>query len=192
MWSPHCHCGESGRFEADYPRQNNEIMRLENLRELHWLAGLLEGEGSFMNDPPSRPNNPIVSIEMTDEDIIKKVSKIFERKYQECKRKNKKYKKSFKVILTGYKSLVLMIMLYPLMSQRRRKKIKEILKTYDYTANYERIKKQADRNRKLTNENILLALKNEEKLSLRERARRLKVHHETLRRVLKIRQRDHS
>ena len=30
------------------------------LDPLYWLAGILEGEGTFMSGPPSRPNAPVV------------------------------------------------------------------------------------------------------------------------------------
>ena len=33
-----------------------------SLTELHWLAGLLEGEGSFMAGPPSSPGLPIIAV----------------------------------------------------------------------------------------------------------------------------------
>ena len=34
--------------------------------ELHWLAGLLEGEGTFMTGPPSSPGLPVIAVNMTD------------------------------------------------------------------------------------------------------------------------------
>src|SRR4051812_29292397 len=39
-------------------------------QDLHWLAGLLEGEGSFIAGPPSAPRSPIVQATMVDRDII--------------------------------------------------------------------------------------------------------------------------
>ena len=46
-------------------------------RDLYWLAGLLEGEGSFMRGPPSRPNMPAIAIQMTDEDVIQRVAQLW-------------------------------------------------------------------------------------------------------------------
>ena len=48
-------------------------MRLTN-DSAHWLAGLLEGEGSFMKGPYSSPNLPIVKVEMCDEDVIRRAA----------------------------------------------------------------------------------------------------------------------
>lgn len=58
---------------------------MEN-NDLHWLAGLLEGEGSFMKPSPSSPNCPIISLQMTDEDIVKRVSLLFNCKYHSSNR----------------------------------------------------------------------------------------------------------
>ena len=50
------------------------------LTELHWLAGLLEGEGSFMTGPPSSPGLPVIAVNMTDHDVMARIGQIFERK----------------------------------------------------------------------------------------------------------------
>lgn len=48
--------------------------------DLHWLAGLLEGEGSFLKGPPSAPRHPVVALQMTDEDVVSRVAAMFGRK----------------------------------------------------------------------------------------------------------------
>lgn len=45
--------------------------------ELHWLAGWLEGEGSFLRGSPSKPNSCRITAGITDKDIAEKVGKIF-------------------------------------------------------------------------------------------------------------------
>ena len=37
--------------------------------DLHWLAGLLEGEGTFLKGPPSAPRAPAVQLSMADRDV---------------------------------------------------------------------------------------------------------------------------
>ena len=49
--------------------------------ELVWLAGLLEGEGAFLHGPPSAPNQPRIALNMTDLDVVERVSKMFNVKY---------------------------------------------------------------------------------------------------------------
>jgi hypothetical protein len=45
---------------------------------LAWLAGLLEGEGSFSRGLPSNPTKPIISLHMVDEDVVARVAAIWE------------------------------------------------------------------------------------------------------------------
>ncbi len=49
--------------------------------QLYWLAGILEGEGSFLKAPPSAPNRPSISMQSTDEDVIAKVASMMNVSY---------------------------------------------------------------------------------------------------------------
>lgn len=44
--------------------------------DVSWLAGLMEGEGSFMKGPPSSPNQPVLSLVMTDKDVVQRAADI--------------------------------------------------------------------------------------------------------------------
>jgi hypothetical protein len=46
------------------------VISLTN-NQLYWLAGLIEGEGSFIAGTPSHPRRPVVAVTMTDYDILK-------------------------------------------------------------------------------------------------------------------------
>lgn len=94
----------------------------------YWLAGLLEGEGSFMKGPPSRPNQPCVSIEMTDREPVQKVAKIFNLMPAALKARKKTWKATYRVRIRGNTAIRLMKILRPLMSPRRQQQIKEALK----------------------------------------------------------------
>ena len=48
--------------------------------QLHWLAGLLEGDGSFLTGPPSAPRHAVLALQMTDEDVVARVAAMFGRK----------------------------------------------------------------------------------------------------------------
>ncbi|MDX2162144.1 MAG: hypothetical protein SF162_12520 [bacterium] len=104
-----------------------------DLKTLHWLAGLLEGEGSFKPSPPSAPNTPAISVMMTDEDIIARVAAIFGTKYHVIKPRQEGAKIPYAVNLKGFKAYTLMRQLYPLMSKRRQAQIDRALR--DYTPN---------------------------------------------------------
>ena len=97
--------------------------------ELTWLAGLLEGEGSFMRGPPSEPNRVRISVDMTDEDVIRKVAVLMEASYVECgkDRRNTKWKPYFRVMVRGNKAARLMRLVFPLLYSRRQAQIDRAL-----------------------------------------------------------------
>ena len=95
-----------------------------------WLVGILEGEGSFIKPIPSRPNDPAIQIEMTDEDIISKVSKLFKKKYCKIAPRKEHYKSSYRAESRGKKAVKLMKELYPHMGERRKSQIKEAITVY--------------------------------------------------------------
>ncbi len=89
-----------------------------------WLSGLLEGEGSFMCGPPSKPNKPIVAVHMTDQDVVARVAVLFGGlKVQFRKAKNPAHKDTYYVSIRGDGAARLMQKLRPLMSSRRQYQI---------------------------------------------------------------------
>lgn len=99
-------------------------------KDLHWLAGLLEGEGSFCKGPPSNPNSALISIQMVDEDIISRVSNLFGVSYFFIKSKNERWKDTYSTIVRGKSAVNLMIQLRPLMGLRRQGQIDAALSHY--------------------------------------------------------------
>src|ERR1700745_1969177 len=101
--------------------------------DLAWLAGLLEGEGSFMMNRNIKFGKlyyyPKVVVGMTDEDIIQRAASIFGTSvYMLPKIDNRK--QAWRAQLGGAKAAVLMQLLLPQMGIRRSKKIQEILLAY--------------------------------------------------------------
>ena len=99
--------------------------------ELYWLAGLLEGEGSFYPGPPSSPNLPILSVSMTDEDVIAKVASLLGVTYNLQKSRHEKWKESYCAKVKGRTAVELMKKLKPLMGERRQSQIDKALISYD-------------------------------------------------------------
>ena len=93
--------------------------------DLYWLAGLLEGEGSFLHGTPSEPERVTISLEMTGEDIVQRAARLLETNYYRRSRKN--WKDSYYLRCSTRKSIPIMKVLYPLMGNRRQERIKEIL-----------------------------------------------------------------
>lgn len=149
--------------------------------DLLWLAGLLEGEGWFCKANKKR-NCPSMGVEMTDLDIIERVSKLFNRKIYKIKGQKEHYKDTYLVKLSGSHAVELMKRLKSLMGFRRQKQIQEAIDSYDPKITLQRWVTRT----KLTSEKLTWAKENKQ-LSLRNRAKTLGVDHETLRqRLLKF------
>lgn len=91
----------------------------------HWLAGLMEGEGSFLKGPPSKSNSCAMAIEMVDEEVISRVAKIWNKKYSPRRRHNPKWNSTFRCMMRGNPAKVAMLELRPLMSVKRKMQIDE-------------------------------------------------------------------
>jgi hypothetical protein len=102
--------------------------------ELYWLAGLLEGEGSFMSGPPSDPNGVRIALAMADVDIVARVAALWGVRYHEVQRNRSKqmgWRPCFHVHLRGKRAVELMKCLLPLMGQRRQSQIRRALASYN-------------------------------------------------------------
>lgn len=95
---------------------------------LHWLAGLLEGEGSFLKGSPSCPRTPGVTVQMTDRDVIERVAKLFGVTYLTQQRG--KWKTAYRTTLRGARAVKLMKRLRPLMGERRKGQIDRAVACY--------------------------------------------------------------
>jgi hypothetical protein len=95
-----------------------------NREDLIWLAGYLEGEGSFMPPVPSAPNRPTIQVAATDEDVIARVSALWGVSYwRSSERRNPAWKPYFRVVIRGARAVELMRDLRPLMGNRRQQQI---------------------------------------------------------------------
>jgi len=90
--------------------------------DIAWLAGLLEGEGSF-----AFSKGPAIQVLMTDEDIISKARSLMSptAKIGIETRENCKTRYYFSV--SGSLAIQWMMTIYPFMGRRRREKIREII-----------------------------------------------------------------
>jgi hypothetical protein len=98
--------------------------------ELHWLAGLLEGEGTFMTGPPSNPRMPVLAVNMTDQDVMARVGRLFDRKVQLVRPRNRRWKTSYQLRVQGAAAVRWMTLLRPLMGTRRQTQIDRALACY--------------------------------------------------------------
>ncbi len=132
--------GEPLRFRRGHANLGRTLAPVATYRyhtlsefELGWVAGLLEGEGSFSVKRSKRKNGfsctPAIQLTSTDEDVAVRLHKLIPAA-SVCKprRKTKGGKRVYKWSLS--RSAVvsdLLICIFPLMSGRRQDKIREVL-----------------------------------------------------------------
>ena len=104
-----------------------------HLTEALWLAGLLEGEGTFVCDSMngrSRPR-PRIALQTTDEDVAKKAARLLDAKVWGPYTPAPPRKPVWATAVTGLKAATYMKVLCPYMGARRQKRMKEILSVWD-------------------------------------------------------------
>ena len=101
--------------------------------DLRWLAGLLEGEGSFMMSRNTVGGKlylyPKIVVTMTDEDVIQRAASLFGTKVYVVPKQTDRLQQ-WRATLTGTRAAALMERLLPEMGTRRSNKIGEILQAY--------------------------------------------------------------
>ena len=105
------------------------------IKHVRWLAGLLEGEGCF-NYRYDR-DQPRVTLEMTDRDVVQRVARMFGANVSRRRPRRTMgtgtftvgwTKESFQTAIHGDRAIDLMKIVKPFMGTRRRAKISEILR----------------------------------------------------------------
>lgn len=104
---------------------------MPNLSDIYWLAGFLEGEGSFNIYRHSNGTSKVfrITASSTDADTIDKVSKIIHGfgKFTSYHNGDSSRKRVYQYSLVGNLAIQWMMTLYPLMSTRRRSQIKVVI-----------------------------------------------------------------
>ena len=100
-----------------------------NTNTMYWGAGLVEGEGYFSLNGPSKCT-PMLGIGMTDRDVIERFqlefaphNKIYVRYADGCK-------PFYNLKIVGKRAIGLMFMFFSMLGQRRKERIKEILRAW--------------------------------------------------------------
>lgn len=99
-------------------------LKMINMKDIYWLAGLLEGEGCFFLNQKKYPE---ICVHMADKDVLDEVARIMDAKVYGPYKNVKKWRIRYSVHIRGKKAIGWMMTLYILMKQRRQQKIKEIL-----------------------------------------------------------------
>jgi len=99
--------------------------------ELYWLAGWLEGEGSFLRPPPSDARRPRIMARTRDLDVAKEVGRMLrvEPLFSHDPREQRRgWSPTWRLLRRGRLAVELMAMLHPLMGARRQSQIEAALR----------------------------------------------------------------
>jgi hypothetical protein len=100
---------------------------LMDLCPLYWLAGIFEGEGTFMSGPPSNPNSPVARISMTDRDIVARAAALLKRAVTPERARRVHYKPPYITQIKGVEAVGLMRAMRPVLGPDRRRQIDQVL-----------------------------------------------------------------
>jgi hypothetical protein len=92
-----------------------------NWKELYWLAGWLEAEGSFCRPPPSSPRSPRIHGCSSDKDVIEEVARLLRVKprLDDSRSRKQHWSDHWRLSLNGGRAIVLMQAIAPIMGKRR-------------------------------------------------------------------------
>ena len=100
-------------------------------KEEAWLAGIIEGEGAIQAkyQKRGRTNQVRIIVQMTDEDVIQRVAKIWGSSYRTVKRhaaSQPHFKTQYAAEICGSRADSLFERIGPILSKRRQEQIKQI------------------------------------------------------------------
>ncbi len=98
--------------------------------DLHWLAGLLEGEGTFLSGPPSAPRSPALQVSMVDRDIIERAGELLSVAVTLSPSRREGWGDAYCVRVRGARAVLWMERLRPLMGIRRQDQIDRAVASY--------------------------------------------------------------
>jgi hypothetical protein len=98
--------------------------------EFYWLAGWLEGEGSFMAPPPSDPRRVRISAQAKDQDVVSEASRLCRvtPSYDYSKRtRSRGWSPTWRLLVRGSRAALFMKRLSPILGVRRNHQIASAL-----------------------------------------------------------------
>ena len=94
------------------------------LKEIAWLAGIIEGEGSFHY---AKSNSPMIVIKMTDKDVIERIASLFKRRVSEYPPRDSQCKVGYTTMICGTPAIEWLFTIYSFLGYRRRQKALELI-----------------------------------------------------------------
>ena len=96
------------------------------VKDIAWLAGLLEGEGNFISDP--KGSLARIKLEMKDRDIVDRAAGLLGAKsVNSSKKKNPRHNTTYVCYVCGKQAAGWMLTLYSFLGKRRRRQVKRVI-----------------------------------------------------------------
>ena len=104
-------------------------------KDIVWMAGLLEGEAWFgwkrnRRNDKHKLSSIVISVQMTDRDVVKRVAALWKRPlggpYRNAK--HSEYKATYTTCITATDAASWCMMIYDMMGKRRQTRIRHMLK----------------------------------------------------------------
>jgi hypothetical protein len=131
----------NGINATDHKDYRNRPRAPLSIRNIEWIAGLLEGEGCFSLNR-SLPGNASIGLAMTDHDVVQRFAGYLGCNVRTEQPSNsalgKKRKTIYVTTVASTKAVGLMMTIYPLMGFRRKTKIREIVLAWKKGQRYTR------------------------------------------------------
>jgi hypothetical protein len=99
-------------------------------KDLHWLAGYLEGEAAFIftKAKPKQPSWPRITVASIDRDIIDRAASLMKpKKVRPRFKTGLGRKEQFEFVVNSSRAVGWMMTLYPFMGERRKAQIRRAL-----------------------------------------------------------------
>ena len=99
--------------------------------DVAWLAGLLEGEGSFYVYVGVRRLRPTISISMTDRDVVERATHLMGTGLYVLARREPHHKQPYMTSATGDRAVMVMKAVLPYMGERRSARIEAAISAWE-------------------------------------------------------------
>jgi len=98
--------------------------------DLAWLAGLLEGEGSFIANRGARSSYPVIKVEMCDQEVIERAARLLETRVWLVPPGTEGWRPTYVAQIAGHRAAEWMRAVRPFMGLRRTAAIDAALSAY--------------------------------------------------------------
>jgi hypothetical protein len=101
---------------------------MTNLKDIAWVAGIIEGEGYF--DLASKTSYPRITVAMCDLDVVIRFAEITGARTVRTKKNSAGVKQQYHARVQGAQAIGWLMTIYALMGERRKAQIRHLLETW--------------------------------------------------------------